>query len=99
MVHDIDANALLNSWGPAIITGLFALLAIWLGGRKTRREIGRRVGTPNGHGNVVQMVERLLAGQAGQDERLAKLERGQNRAATRAGRIESRLKALEESAP
>lgn len=40
-----------------------------------RRDQERRIGTPNGHGNVVEMSEKLLAGQAGQDSRLAVLER------------------------
>lgn len=32
------------------------------------------IGEPNGKGNVVQMMEALLSGQAGQDKRLASLE-------------------------
>jgi hypothetical protein len=32
------------------------------------------IGRPNGHGNVVEMLEQLLRGQTGQDGRLARLE-------------------------
>lgn len=39
-----------------------------------RRDVRDRIGTPNGQGNVVEMMERLLAGQAGQDNRIARLE-------------------------
>lgn len=39
-----------------------------------RRDVLDRIGTPNGQGNVVEMMERLLAGQAGQDNRIARLE-------------------------
>ena len=38
------------------------------------RDVRDRIGTPNGQGNVVEMMERLLAGQAGQDNRIARLE-------------------------
>ena len=37
----------------------------------TRKDVQTRIGTPNGHGDVVTMMERLLAGQTGQDARLA----------------------------
>lgn len=43
--------------------------------RGTKRELEQRVGTPNGHGNLVEMSERMLDGQARQDDRIARLER------------------------
>lgn len=39
-----------------------------------RKDVRDRIGTPNGQGNVVEMMERLLAGQTGQDNRIARLE-------------------------
>lgn len=47
--------------------------------------ISRAVGTPNGNGNLVEMMEALLTGQTGQDVRLAKLE-------TRVGNVETLAK-------
>lgn len=80
---------------PAAVTGSFALLAIVVQGRRTRREVEKRVGTPNGQGNVVQMLERALQHQGRQDERMQNV-------LTRLGRIEAgqkkqdeRLEALE----
>lgn len=49
------------------------------------------VGTPNGSGNVTQMLERLLAGQTGQDVRLAVLERRTNTIDQRLDGIETVL--------
>lgn len=44
-----------------------------------RADQAHRIGTPNGHGNVVEMSEKLLAGQTGQDARIAVLEKTTNR--------------------
>ena len=54
----------------------------------TKRELERRVGTPNGKGNLVEMCESILAGQAGQDNRLARIE-------SRQMDHESRIRAIE----
>lgn len=60
---------------PSMITAVVGpLLLAWYG----RRELVNRVGSPNGKGNLVQLTEKLLTGQAAQDERLASLERGLN---------------------
>lgn len=67
---------------PAAITGGFALLVIVVQGRRTRAEVERRVGTPNGHGNVVEMLERALRHQGKQDDH-------NERMLTRLGRIEA----------
>lgn len=48
----------------------------------------QRIGTPNGHGNLVQMMERLLHGQTGQDERIAVIEGRQMDQAQRLTAIE-----------
>jgi len=60
--------------GPLIVFALGLLAAGWKFGMNLRDELRHRVGTPNGHGNVVQMLETLLGGQAGQDNRIAALE-------------------------
>lgn len=44
----------------------------------TAGDMADRIGTPNGHRDVVQMLETILAGQAGQDRRLARLEERAN---------------------
>lgn len=90
-MKEILASAL-----PAFITGAFALAAILLSARKTRRDLAHRVGDPNGKGNVTEMAERMLMHLGRQDEKT-------ERVLTRLGRIESkqaqdheRLKTLEE---
>lgn len=55
----------------------------------------RRVGSPNGHGNVMEMLERLLHGQASQDQRLAELEANDNRMASQIGRVHQTLRERE----
>lgn len=65
--------------------------------RGTKRELEQRVGTPNGHGNVVEMLERLVTGQAGQDNRIAKLERGQLDHESRIRSIEARHEILDKT--
>lgn len=69
---------------------------------QTTRRAGRAaartqdaIGTPNGEGNVVQMLERLLNGQTAQDTRLARLEARHIESSERLQRIESRLVSLE----
>lgn len=64
-------------------------------------DIREWVGTPNGHGNVVAMLERVLAGQTGQDARLARLEAwqaevrdGLRRHGERIGAVEQDVAAL-----
>ena len=57
----------------ASIAAFSSALSAWLANRSRRdvRDVRERIGTPNGHGNVVQMMERLLSGQTSQDARLA----------------------------
>lgn len=54
----------------ASIAAISSALSAWLANR-SRRDVRERIGTPNGHGNVVQMMERLLSGKTAQDTRLA----------------------------
>lgn len=56
-----------------IMTGGFGLMGVWL--QRNVRQTKDAIGTPNGRGNVIQMMEALLRGQTGQDRRLATLER------------------------
>lgn len=58
------------------------------------QNLRKSIGEPNGHGNLVQMAEKLLAGQAGQDRRLAKLEHGQAEHAQRLDRVERQVSDL-----
>lgn len=57
----------------------------------TAATVADRVGEPNGEGNVVRMLERLLRGQTGQDSRLARLEMSGNLRDQRLHRIEQHL--------
>lgn len=60
--------------------------------RRGFKSLSERVGTPNGQGNIVQMLERILRGQTGQDLRLAKLEEGQANHAQRLHLIEQHMR-------
>ena len=82
--------ALIGAIVTPIVTGALAR-------RGTKRELENRVGTPNGHGNVVEMLERLVTGQAGQDNRLARLERGQLEHESRIRSIEARHETLDKT--
>jgi hypothetical protein len=66
------------------------LLAV-LSRRGIRRELAHRVGTPNGDGDAIQMLERLLAGQTGQDGRIAQLEGRANDHAVRLAAHDARF--------
>ncbi len=54
----------------ASIAAFSSAISAWLANR-SHRDVRDRIGNPNGHGNVVQMMERLLSGQTSQDARLA----------------------------
>ena len=55
----------------ASIAAFSSAISAWLANR-SHRDVRDRIGNPNGHGNVVQMMERLLSGQTSQDARLAR---------------------------
>lgn len=68
-ISDGVAIALVTAGGAvlvAAITGTFAFLT----GRKTKQAIG----TPNGQGTVVQMLEKVIRSQGAHDERFEQLE-------------------------
>lgn len=71
----------------ALIAAVASVVAALIG-LATKKSTEDKLGTPNGHGNIVQMMERLLAGQTGQDERLAVIEARQVRQAERLSAIE-----------
>ncbi|MCB1272265.1 MAG: hypothetical protein KDB31_12630 [Microthrixaceae bacterium] len=72
--------------------GSVSVALIGLVGIRMRQTIG----TPNGQGNVVEMLERLLEDQAGQDRRLADIETRQNNAEGRLNHIDDRLRSIEQ---
>lgn len=78
-----------SDWMPAAITGGLALAAIVVQGRRTRKEVASRVGTPNGQGNITQMLERSIRWQGKSDERTERM-------LTRLGRIEAGQRAQDE---
>ena len=82
--------ALIGAIVTPIVTGALAR-------RGTKRELEHRVGTPNGHGNVVEMLTSLLTGQADQDNRIAKLERGHLDHESRIRSIEARHEILDKT--
>ena len=72
--------------------GSVSVALIGLVGIRMRQTIG----TPNGQGNVVEMLELLLEGQAGQDRRLADIETRQNNTEGRLNHIDDRLRSIEQ---
>lgn len=54
----------------ALIGAMSAIAVAWLETRKTKKAVGK----PNGAGNVVQMLERVLTNQGRHDERLRSIE-------------------------
>ena len=75
----------------AVLVALVAALAsiasalIGLAAKKSHEE---RIGTPNGHGTIAEMMAKLLDGQTGQDTRLAVIERRQIEQAERLSSVE-----------
>lgn len=53
------------------------------------------IGRPNGQGNVVEMLERILSGQAGQDGRIARLEGKQHELRQDVDRLTGRVDVIE----
>lgn len=82
--------ALVTTLGAVLVAGIAGVVKVILGVRDLRSAVG----TPNGHGDLVQMAEALLSGQAGQDRRLAKLETGQAEHAARIDQVEQTLSTL-----
>ena len=78
----------------AMITTTGGVIVALIQARKVDR-VGEKIGTPNGQGNLVQMAERLLAGQADQDLRLAQIEARLGRGDTRLTEIDRRLSQLD----
>ena len=83
--------------GAVIVASIAAVASITtaLISLATKKSTEEKIGTPNGQGNLVQMLESslrgqalLLEGQTGQDERLAVIEARQIRQAERLSAIE-----------
>lgn len=66
--------AVITSIASPIVVGLLARRGAKRTADALTETLDAKVGTPNGKGNVVQMLERLLNGQTGQDSRIAVLE-------------------------
>lgn len=56
---------------PAALTGGAAIVVFVMQARRSRQDLERRVGEPNGRGNVVQMLEHLLMHQGRLYDRLS----------------------------
>lgn len=54
----------------ALIGAGGVVVAAWLPTRKTRREIERRVGEPNGHGSLTEMVSHVIFAVAQLDSKI-----------------------------
>lgn len=78
-----------------IVSAIVGPLVVAKANERAKR-IEERLGEPNGHGNVVQMMERLLAGQTGQDARLAQIEGRLHRGDERMGRLGAKVSDLSE---
>jgi hypothetical protein len=80
---------------------LAASVPTWLTVRSARRtrkrteSIDEKIGEPNGHGNMVEMLTTILNGQAGQDNRIAHLEGGQHQIRQDVARLAGRVDVLE----
>ncbi len=82
--------AALGALGLVAAAGLGAIPSVMA--KRAGEKAADAIGTPNGQGNVVQMLERILAGQTGQDNRLANLEAHQHDHEIRLAGIEGRLR-------
>lgn len=85
----------------AIVAAAGSVGAAWAA-NAARRQVGHaaedlrdRIGEPNGKGNVVQMLTTLLNGQAGQDNRIARLEGVQVQHGIDIAALQQRLHVLE----
>lgn len=69
--------ALITTVG-SVIVGAMSIVAKRAADRAqaTAELAAKRIGEPNGHGTAIQLLERLVDGQAEQDGRLARLEAG-----------------------
>lgn len=82
----------------ALITMVGGVLVAMINNRRVGSKAGEaldRIGVPNGKGNVVQMLETLLAGQTQQDQRMARIEERLNSGDGHLHRIDDRLDRLE----
>lgn len=65
--------------------------------REMRTDQAKRIGTPNGKGNAIQMLERIVSGQAGQDNRLAKLESTVGEMRTEVGVLSAHARSVDDT--
>lgn len=80
--------AAVGAVGVATASALAAIPGVLA--KRSSARLEDKLGEPNGKGNVVQMLERLLSGQTGQDNRLARIESRQHDHETRLSVVEAR---------
>jgi hypothetical protein len=79
----------------ALVSGMALIGVALVQTMRRATTTANRIGEPNGEGNVVQMLERILHGQTGQDVRLARLEHRANETVELVAGLEDRLAELE----
>jgi len=81
----------------AVVASVPAVLAKRSAGRAEARteDLDAKIGTPNGDGDVVQMLTTLIRGQAEDTHRIARLEGGQHDLRTDVAHLNGRVDVLE----
>ena len=74
----------------AVVSAVIGPLVVAKANERAKR-IEAALGTPNGHGDIVHMMEKLLHGQTGQDARLAAIEARMSKGDDRMIRLGTRL--------
>jgi len=74
----------------AVVSAVIGPVIVAKANERAKR-IEAALGTPNGHGDIVQMMEKLLHGQTGQDARLAQIEHRMSKGDERMIRLGTRL--------
>lgn len=90
----VDLQVAIVGAAAVVLTGVIAAVTTVLSNRGTRN----RIGDPNGHGSVVAMLTDVLAGQAGQDKRIARLEEGHNTISHDVSQLVGRVDVIEKAA-
>lgn len=93
---NVYGSVLSDALNSPFTVGVIALIGVWLQGRRTRKEVRERVGTPNGQGNVVQMLERAHARMDDMESRQYGFDGKLNRTLSRLGRIEAKQRTQEQ---
>ena len=96
MLHGEFPTELVQAIASVIGAVVLASLGAFAEGiRRNAKQAREAIGEPNGDGTVVQMCERILAGQAGQDNRIARLEGRQHEIRDDLARLTGRVDVIE----